>query len=189
MTALTPCQIFLVIYPDSAVPGAYYGILYTASNTTLTYLWDFGDGTTSNQPFPSHTYATPGRYAVCLTVSDGAGCSFSFCDSSFYAFKYGGGPMSQFNVRARQVLGVNDIQTAAKVALYPNPTDARLNIDAAGQKVDNAIIYTVGGQQVMNITSPAQNIVDVSAISDGIYFMEVKVKDASTRIKFVKSSN
>ena len=189
LTALIPCQIFLVVYPDSAVPGAYYGILYTASNTPLTYLWDFGDGTTSNQPFPSHTYATPGRYAICLTVSDGAGCSFSFCDSSFYAYKYGGGPMSQFNVRARQVLGVNDIQTGTKVALYPNPTDARLTIDAAGQKVDNAIIYTVSGQQVMNVSSPVQNMVDVSTLTDGIYFMEVKVKDASTRIKFVKSSN
>ena len=97
--------------------------------------------------------------------------------------------MSQFNVRARQVLGVNDIQTATKVALYPNPTDARLTIDAAGQKVDNAIIYTVGGQQVMNVSSPAQNMIDVSALSDGIYFMDVKVKDASTRMKFVKSSN
>ena len=97
--------------------------------------------------------------------------------------------MSQFNVRARQVLGVNDIQTATKVALYPNPTETKLTIDAAGQKVDNAIIYNMNGQQVMNVSSPAQNIVDVSSLSDGIYFMEVKVKDASTRIKFVKASN
>ena len=189
MTYYTPCQIYLVVYPDSAVPGNYYGILYTASNAPLTYLWDFGDGTTSNQMFPSHSYATPGRYTICLTVSDGSGCSFSFCDSSFYAYKYGGGPMSQFNVRARQVLGVNDIQTATKVALYPNPTETKLTIDAAGQKVDNAIIYNMNGQQVMNVSSPAQNIVDVSSLSDGIYFMEVKVKDASTRIKFVKASN
>jgi hypothetical protein len=75
------------------------------------------------------------------------------------------------------------------VALYPNPTDAKLTIDAAGLKVDNAIIYNVNGQQVLNISAPAQNTVDASALSDGIYFMEVKVKDASTRIKFVKASN
>jgi N-acetylneuraminic acid mutarotase len=189
MTYYTPCQIYLAVYPDSAVPGAYYGILYTASNTPLTYTWDFGDGTTSNQPFPSHTYGTPGRYTICLTVSDGSGCSFSFCDSSFYAYKYGGGPMSQFNVRARQVLGVNDIQTSAKVALYPNPTGAKLTIDAAGQKVDNAIIYNLDGQQVLSVSSPVQNLVDVSGLSDGIYFMEIKVKAASTCIKFVKASN
>lgn len=34
------------------------------------YLWDFGDGNTSTQTSPSHTYAADGTYTVCLTVSD-----------------------------------------------------------------------------------------------------------------------
>ena len=34
------------------------------------YLWDFGDGQTSTQASPSHTYATPGAYNVRLTVTD-----------------------------------------------------------------------------------------------------------------------
>ena len=38
----------------------------------LTYLWDFGDGTTSTEPDPSHTYAEPsGDVHVTLTASDG----------------------------------------------------------------------------------------------------------------------
>ncbi|MGV0744987.1 PQQ-dependent sugar dehydrogenase [Mycolicibacterium sp. XJ870] len=40
-------------------------------NTTLTYNWDFGDGTTSTQPNATKTYATDGTYHVTLTVSDG----------------------------------------------------------------------------------------------------------------------
>ena len=36
----------------------------------LTYLWDFGDGTTSTQQAPTHTYAVAGNYAVTLTASD-----------------------------------------------------------------------------------------------------------------------
>ena len=39
--------------------------------TTLTYAWDFGDGTTSTQANPSRTYTTNGTYNVTLTVSDG----------------------------------------------------------------------------------------------------------------------
>jgi PKD repeat protein len=37
----------------------------------LTYAWDFGDGATGTGPAPTHTYLTPGTYAVTLTVNDG----------------------------------------------------------------------------------------------------------------------
>ena len=37
---------------------------------TLTYNWEFGDGATSTDPSPTHTYATPGTYTVVVTVSD-----------------------------------------------------------------------------------------------------------------------
>jgi len=40
---------------------------------TLRYLWDFGDGTTSTEESPSHTYARRGTYDVTLKVTDGQG--------------------------------------------------------------------------------------------------------------------
>ncbi len=41
-----------------------------------TYLWNFGDGNTSNIPAPTHTYAAQGVYIVTLTVTNTAsGCS------------------------------------------------------------------------------------------------------------------
>ncbi|MES1218693.1 MAG: PKD domain-containing protein, partial [Bacteroidota bacterium] len=42
---------------------------------TLTYLWDFGDGTTSTDKTPSHTYSQKGTYTVTLTVNSSEGCS------------------------------------------------------------------------------------------------------------------
>ncbi len=39
------------------------------------YLWDFGDGTTSSQPNPQHTYTNVGYYNVSLTVTTPNGCS------------------------------------------------------------------------------------------------------------------
>ena len=187
-TFYSPCQIYLVVYPDSAIPGYYYGVLYTASNTPLTYSWSFGNGTTSNLPFPSCNYGTPGNYVICLTVSDGAGCSYTFCDSAFYAFKYGGGPMVNFNVRSHQVLGVTDISSSTTIAVYPNPAENNLTIEAAGMKVDKATIYNVSGQEIMTIASPSQNKIDISTLIDGIYFMDVKVKGTSTKVKFVKAN-
>lgn len=41
----------------------------------LGYLWNFGDGTTSNGANPSHTYSDAGTHAVSLTVNDGNGDS------------------------------------------------------------------------------------------------------------------
>lgn len=37
------------------------------------WLWDFGDGNTSTQQNPTHVYATPGTYLVCLTVTSMCG--------------------------------------------------------------------------------------------------------------------
>ena len=37
----------------------------------LTYLWTFGDTTTSTAPNPTHTYVQPGQYSARLSVSDG----------------------------------------------------------------------------------------------------------------------
>ena len=34
------------------------------------WLWDFGDGSTSTLPSPDHNYANPGAYSVSLTVTD-----------------------------------------------------------------------------------------------------------------------
>jgi gliding motility-associated-like protein len=42
---------------------------------TLSYLWNFGDGTTSTLNNPAHVYAAKGLYTVTLTVTSSDGCS------------------------------------------------------------------------------------------------------------------
>ncbi len=42
----------------------------------LTWFWNFGDGATSTQQNPSHTYADTGRYSVSLKVTNGA-CEYT----------------------------------------------------------------------------------------------------------------
>jgi hypothetical protein len=41
------------------------------SSGTLTYTWDFGDGTTGSGPLVTHVYGTAGLFTVKLSVSDG----------------------------------------------------------------------------------------------------------------------
>ncbi|MGY1833883.1 PKD domain-containing protein [Blastococcus sp. SYSU DS0510] len=41
----------------------------------LSYAWDFGDGATSTEAAPVHTYAAAGEYTVALTVTDAQGAA------------------------------------------------------------------------------------------------------------------
>ena len=41
----------------------------------ITYVWDFGDGQTSTDANPSHTYTNTGAYTVTLTAKNGTNCT------------------------------------------------------------------------------------------------------------------
>ncbi|WP_375562774.1 PKD domain-containing protein [Bernardetia sp. OM2101] len=44
------------------------------TSEATSWLWEFGDGTTSTERNPSHTYNTQGDYTVSLTIRTAAGC-------------------------------------------------------------------------------------------------------------------
>jgi PKD repeat protein len=44
-----------------------------ADGTIQAHAWEFGDGGTSSEPNPTHTYADPGTFTVRLTVTDDGG--------------------------------------------------------------------------------------------------------------------
>jgi gliding motility-associated-like protein len=45
------------------------------SNLGTTYAWNFGDGNTSTETTPTHTYAAPGTYTVTLVASSTTACN------------------------------------------------------------------------------------------------------------------
>lgn len=58
---------------DAGIPVLFQN----RSNGGSSYLWDFGDGQTSTDANPVHTYAAPGTYQVKLIVI-GDGCTVEF---------------------------------------------------------------------------------------------------------------
>lgn len=52
----------------------------TYNKTPSTYLWDFGDGQSSNSKDPVHSYAKKGIYNVCLTITSVNGCVSNICN-------------------------------------------------------------------------------------------------------------
>jgi len=70
--------------PVPKTNGPYYGLSdeelqfngdAEGENPPFTWHWDFGDGSTSTEQNPTHTYTTSGEYPVILTVTDNNGDS------------------------------------------------------------------------------------------------------------------
>jgi hypothetical protein len=79
----------------------------------------------------------------------------------------------------------NDGET--KISLYPNPTSSLLTIDASGEKVDNVSVTNTSGQIVAKFSSLANNQINISDLSNGLYFIEVVVKGKTIRKTFAKA--
>lgn len=52
-----------------------------SNDSIIRFEWTFGDGTTSLAIDPSHLYAVPGTYQVCLTITTANGCTDSYCNT------------------------------------------------------------------------------------------------------------
>ncbi len=125
------------------------------SNLIQTSLWNFGDGVSSNQHSPEHTYYTPGVYTVKL-VERFAGCADSITKNAYITVKQGVIPNFSATV---QPAGCNDIST---VVFTNNTQGSGLSYtwafdDGTGSAAsDPAHIYNANGdyQVVLTVTSP-----------------------------------
>lgn len=66
-TATTPCLGTAMAFTNSS----------STTSGSLTYAWTFGDGGTSSNPSPTHTYATSGTFSVKLVATTSNGCKDS----------------------------------------------------------------------------------------------------------------
>jgi PKD repeat protein len=64
--------------PNAGFSVALAGLSVVLTNNTQnadTYAWKFGDGNTSNETDPTHTYSTPGSYQIILEATNECGAS------------------------------------------------------------------------------------------------------------------
>ncbi|HEY3322160.1 MAG TPA: Ig-like domain-containing protein [Planctomycetota bacterium] len=65
----------LAVPPGSA--ASFFASGNDPDGDAITYAWNFGDGATSTEQNPSHSYLSDGIYSPTVTVTDGAGASGS----------------------------------------------------------------------------------------------------------------
>ncbi len=82
-TSMKPAYVYVaqpaasILVDSIACLGDLVQFTSLSTGDALSYLWNFGDGNTSNQQHPLHAYMAYGLYSVSLTVTDSFGCSDS----------------------------------------------------------------------------------------------------------------
>jgi PKD repeat protein len=178
-----PCHAGFAIYPDSATGDI--NVVNSATGNSLTYLWNFGDGNTSTLQNPSHTYVTAGPFYLCLTIDDGNGCTDMYCDSigkNGVIFNKTGG--FNINVSSPNTTGIDNINLNREINIYPNPTSNQLTI-TTGQNISEVAIIDITGKTIM-VAKENTNTLNVTDLSDGIYFIQLITEERTITKKFVK---
>jgi PKD repeat protein len=88
----TACEGSPTQFTDLSLPNA---------TTIISYAWNFGDGATSTQQSPQHTYSTYGIFNVSLTVTNSNGCIHSITQQVLVNPK----PIAQFTFSPSSCVG------------------------------------------------------------------------------------
>ncbi|MFA5266397.1 MAG: PKD domain-containing protein [Methanoregula sp.] len=75
VVGVVPVAQFDAYYAFSTVPTKVNFVDNSLGSTPMTWEWDFGDGTTSDEQSPMHTYLRRGTYTVSLTAKNAYGTS------------------------------------------------------------------------------------------------------------------
>ncbi len=123
-----------------------------STGSSLSYVWDFGDGNTETASDPTHTYAADGDYTVCLTVTNASGCTDSICQTV---------SIVGTDVTELENLGVS---------FYPNPVENELTISTT-EPIQIAI-FNVVGELVHASRVSGNEIISTGNLESGTYLIQ-----------------
>ncbi|HUM46435.1 MAG TPA: PKD domain-containing protein, partial [Chitinophagales bacterium] len=125
--------------------------------------WKFGDGGTSNQVSPTHTYSTTDNYLVCMIVIDNT-CELNdtTCENVFV------------------IVGLNEIEDLGNTRMYPNPATDQITIDnlPASSNLQSVRLLNTIGDEIERWNNYAGNEKSIQlllpAVSNGLYYLELQ---------------
>jgi hypothetical protein len=134
------------------------------------YEWDFGDGSPhSVQMNPSHTFAAPGTYTICLTIH-------GVCDDVTYC-----------KDTTTVTLGIDGTNDLEEVSVFPNPATDQVKVQGLSGKTAYSITNAIGVKVTESEILPAHNVIGMQRLPSGIYFLNLSnQKGKLTVIKIVK---
>jgi hypothetical protein len=148
----------------------------STSSVTPTYAWNFGDGSTSTDMNPSHTFAKDSTYNVQLTVTNQGGSDDTTIAVVFTA------------------VGLNQVKGLGNVVLFPNPAADRavLGFELTENAVISAKVFAIDGREVATVANQVpmsagkHNLtVNAAALQAGSYIITIYNNEAASSFRFV----
>lgn len=164
-----------VVDSIAIVPGANGSVMIecTAINpqNVIGFSWSFGDGSPNSfAAAPTHAYATPGTYTVCLTVSS------PLCDAKTYCQTIVIDPVN-----------IKDLDSWKGLSVYPNPAKSKLYIEGLGQETTFRLYNYLGVKVGLGIVAQKKGIINLETLAPGIYFLDLRDKQGQSKVlKIVK---
>ena len=134
----------------SATPSGLVSFVHSGGNNPgLSYFWDFGDGATSNQANPSHSYNGFGPYGVCLTITDtSSNCTATSCDT--VSFNSGNVCQAGFSVSVDSSQGNGLFIISLTDQSIGNVTSYDWWVDGASYSTQS-VVHTYQGQGIIGV--------------------------------------
>ncbi len=181
-TSNTCMALYNISHDTTGTNPNAYTITDLSYGSNLTYLWDFGDTTTSTLQHPVHNYLGAGPYQLCLTVDNGAGCTQTYCDSLFavdslhshlqpIAFTVVAGPPPPL------ATAISNVTANEGILISPNPFTSQTTISFIQEQKHTTIKITdVLGKEIKTLVlSGAKNVViEKGEMERGIYFVRIE---------------
>src|SRR5665213_673577 len=141
--------------PTANAGGPYFAVAGTVINfdgggstdpqgQSLTYSWNFGDGTTASGVNPSHTYTAAGTYTVALTVTDTSKLTETAQVNVIVTPSVGAAIMGTVLTGLKPIVGAHVYLLAANTTGYGQPSLSLLDPAATGSS-DSIGAYTTSG--------------------------------------------
>lgn len=147
-----------------------FSFSYTGTaGTPDSYLWNFGDGNTSTDQNPTHTYSQGGTYTVSLYVENTGG------NDTETKTDY---------ITIDTPVSVKD-NTTKTVNIFPNPASEQLTVVA--ENIESITILDAKGLVVYYSTNNnAENNIDISNLPAANYIIKIKTQEAMISKSFLK---
>lgn len=161
--------------------------------------WSWGDGSTSNTLYTSHTYSAAGFYTLCLTVTTSCGGVDTYCALwNIYrpAASADASGFVQVNVVDASV-GIQNISaTTIRCNVSPNPNNGnfRLHIESLESASVEVSLRNLMGQEVYNERIATENSsvdkdLHLNGVSEGVYLLQLSAGGQTLSKKLVITGN